>query len=349
MVDLIYEPMFPMHSSGAEGLKKFELDATHETPDSIGPRVNQLLDAQGAVILNGVELTKKSDLLEWADPVGKLMDYTGGTNHRQADQGVLNVGTEPSFANVSAHNEMSYSYRYPNIFMIGCISPTSSGGETVVGDNEAITDDIFETHLGHKLWDQGVIYTRNFSDRNHLASGPLGVFTTWQDVFGTNDRHEAESIAHQTLGGRSPCTIAWSASGNMRLSYEAPAFEFDPDTGKNLLFFSIGNSGYWFRQWAPYNTMPNEDRPFHATFGDGSPFTEEDFKTMVAISNRHSFPVKWERGKVAILRNRRFTHARPPFVIPDGESRELGVLLLEATSRRGIVIGQPDAASVNLY
>ena len=47
MVDLIYEPMFPMHSSGAEGLKKFELDATHETPDSIGPRVNQLLDAQG--------------------------------------------------------------------------------------------------------------------------------------------------------------------------------------------------------------------------------------------------------------------------------------------------------------
>ena len=54
------------------------------------------------------------------------------------------------------------------------------------------------------------------------------------------------------------------------------------------------------------------------------------------VANASSFPLYWESGKVALLDNRRFTHARPQFELSAGETRQLGVVLMNPVERRGI-------------
>ena len=105
-----------------------------------------------------------------------------------------------------------------------------------------------------------------------------------------------------------------------------------------MCFVSLGNHGYWFRQWAPYNELPHINRPFHMQFGDGSEFSEEEIKLFAQITNQYGYPVKWAPERVAVLKNRRFAHARPPYALPEGETREMGVVLMNATPRAGQTI-----------
>ena len=331
--DEIYEPFYPLPKANLKTLDAVSIDYDQlKVGEGQWKTAKDLLKEYGVVLLDNVPLHQKSDLSGLADVFGVGMDYVGGTNKRDRSSNILNVGSEPHFVNVAFHNEMSYSYVYPETFMIGCIKAPSAGGETVIGDNKKFTLDLQETLLGRKLEDNGLIYIRNFHDQNNPLQTSM---VSWQEVFGTENPEEAADKARSVLAGGEEFHIDWRENGGMRISYKAPAFEYDPTTNMNLCFASIGNSGYWFRQWAPFNMVENEDRPFHMHFGDGTEFSECELEQMVRLMARHSIPVKWKPGRVAVLDNRRWTHARPPYELLPEEERVMGVALLNPTSRSG--------------
>lgn len=337
--DTVYESVFPYSPFADEMLARFTVDmGAYALPDDAYAAAQEMLLLQGAVILDNTGIEQVSDLRRICAPFGEMMDYLGGTNDR-ADKGngVLNVGTEPPHANVSAHNEMSYSNIYPEIFVIGCKSAPAIGGQTVIADNHLITQALLKTPFGEKLRVLGVRYIRNFHDaENPPASGAS--FTSWQQVFGTDDKEEAISRAKLVLGGDRICNVETPANGGLRIAYNAPAYEYDAETQTDLCFMSIGNHGYWFRQWPPFNDAPHIERPWHMQFGDGTEFTEDDLALFARISNEYGYPVQWTPGKIAVLKNRRFTHARPPYTLPEGSTREMGVLLMNPASRAGQTI-----------
>lgn len=294
------------------------------------------LSNYGAAIIDHAPLTDLALLREWCLAIGSPMNYEGGTNVRQSQgENVLSVGTEPPWANVSTHNEMSYAYTYPELFVIGCKSAPAGIAPTVVGDNELMTQLLLALPLGKKLQSLGVRYIRNFHDAN-ATDNTSNLFSSWQDVFNTQDPDEVATRAQARLSGEHPCELHWQEDGCLRLTYNAPAFEYDPTLKRNLCFVSIGNHGYWFRQWPPFNTMANIERPFHLQFGDGSEFSEIELDQMAQIGNHSSFPLYWESGRIAILDNRRYTHARPQYTLPEGAKRELGVVLLNPVKRSGV-------------
>ena len=190
--------------------------------------------------------------------------------------------------------------------------------------------------LGEKLRDKGLRYIRNFDNASAHAENRTA-FSSWQDAFVTDDREEVLRHANARLGGERGCTLEWLENGALRLSYYAPAYEYDAVLQRNLCFTSIGNHGYRFRQWVPFNKLPNIELPFHLQFGDGTEFSESELEQMVMVANASSFPLYWAPGTIALLDNRRFTHARPQFELSAGETRQLGVVLMNPVERRGLI------------
>ena len=206
--DAIYESQYPYAAQSEEILQHFTIDVLqYENRDVAIQAAQDALLLQGAVILENTGLHNLSELHNMCKPFGRLMDYIGGTNDRaNQGEGVLNVGTEPPWANVSAHNEMSYSNLYPEVFIIGCKSAPSIGGETVIADNQLITSALLATELGEKLRLYGVRYIRNFHDRNNAQTSGAS-FTSWQQVFDTEEMDEAVSTAKAILGGDQLCEV----------------------------------------------------------------------------------------------------------------------------------------------
>jgi hypothetical protein len=297
----------------------------------------ETLAQHGAAIIDHTSLTDLALLRQWCSSLGTPMNYEGGTNVRQAQgDNVLSVGTEPPWANIATHNKMSYAYRYPECFVIGCQAASPNIAPTMAGDNQLMTHLLMSLPLGDKLQRLGVRYIRNFHDaKNSQDVDPAAALSIWQDVFNTAGPYEVPSRARTRLSGDMDCELLWLKDGKLRLTYQATAFEYDPKLNENLCFVSIGNHGYWFRQWAPFNTLPNRERPFHLQFGNGSEFSEVELEQMAIIGNASSFPIHWQAGRIALLDNRRYTHARPQYNLPKGGIRKLGVVLLNPVQRQG--------------
>ena len=335
-IDLIYEDLFPLRDQAGliEEALTLHADQFNTIASCLAAAYAQL-QQRGAAVIQGAPLNHLSQLHTWCSQFGTQMDYLGGTNARkQQGNGVLNVGSEPPWINVAIHNEMSYANFYPELFIIGCEAASEGVAPTIVGDNQRMTELLLKIPLGEKLMRLGVRYIRNFGNADN-AEADGKAFTHWQDVFDTSDRAKAEAKAQIRLGGNSPCEFDWQVDGSLRLTYAAPAFEYDPTTQKNLCFTSIGNHGYWFRNWRHYNTLDNSDRPFHMQFGDGSEFSEAELADMARIGNASAIPIHWQAGKIALLDNRRYTHARPRYEAQPNAVRRLGVVLLNPVQRKG--------------
>ncbi|MGS2716979.1 TauD/TfdA family dioxygenase [Eionea flava] len=264
-----------------------------------------------------------------ADVIKPLMTYSGGTNSREdLGGGALSVGTEPPHVDVASHNEMSYYFSYPERVMFGCLKCPHERGPTVIADNHQVTIDMLQTAVGQKLWQHGVTYIRNF--HNAACDEDQISLRSWQEAFGVQTAAELIQLCND-MGW----THEFNSHGSVRISYTLPAYEFDPVLQQNLFFTSLGNHGIAFDHWAPFNTLPYDERPYHITYGNGDPIPMADLDCFTRVFSMHEIPVHWKAGKVAILDNRRYTHARPVFTLHEGEKRVLGVQMGMKTTRLG--------------
>ncbi|NRA45482.1 MAG: TauD/TfdA family dioxygenase [Oligoflexales bacterium] len=260
------------------------------------------------------------------------MNYKGGTNSREdLGGGTLSVGTEPPDVDVPAHNEMSYWHRYPEIIMFGCKQCPDGKGPTVIANNLDITKDILSTSVGRKFKEQGVKFIRNFYNEDSKQHGHSETcLRSWQQAFGCSNKSAMIKLCEKENWGYS-----FTEKDDITISYKLPAFEFDPALNENLFFVPIGCHGYAFDHWAPYNSLENHRRPYHLTYGDGSELSTDDINTIEQINDAHGIPIFWENGKILIVDNRRYTHARPPYKADPMKPREIGVRIGNPIERYG--------------
>lgn len=291
--------------------------------------VRRKLGVERAALLRNTGMTELREMNAWARKLGlQPMDYTGGTGYRDAlGDGVLSVGTEPHYTNIEPHCEMCYWDYYPRYILFGCSEIPATGGGTVIADNRRVSDAIRATETGQKIAAKGIRYIRNFSDANYPACIPST--KSWQDAFGFSEWRQLQDYCREK-----DWQLLRRDDGSVQLSYPEVGFEYDPVTGSNLLFTSMARLGRAFDDWPPYNDLPNDQRPYHLSYADGTEFSAADLDALSQAHARYSIPIEWQPGDIAVLDNISWPHARPPFELREGKQRRIGVLVSEAVQRR---------------
>lgn len=221
--------------------------------------------------------------------MGGSMDYEAGTNPRQhIAKNVYDVGA-PDATQMHFHHEMVYAAdSVTNLgFCVAEAVPDGSGA-TFLSANAGATQEILATGLGRKLADLGITYIRCLPSKTDPSVDPARVFNYWQSALGTEDAEEAKAIA-EAKG----LVVDFGPGHFMRTAYTTAAFEFHAASDRNLLYSSVAEGGLLFDNWPGMSHLPHiprdlrkatpAHRPTAITFGDGSPFSEEECRTFVQV------------------------------------------------------------------
>jgi len=333
--------------------EEYTIDVTNEHmmegPEgnpALAKRMLKQFEDVGLVLMRGQnELGNHLDVQrDWAKVcMPNLAKYEGGANPRAGKHvaNVYEVGA-PKEAWLHYHHEMQYigdTVRCLGFCATDVLEPTAEEplrGASYVSCNLKATDDILKTELGQKLKEKGVTYIRCLTDREEFADMD-GVYNHWQMSFGTEDPAVAQKRA-EAKG----LVCEWGENRYLKTKFTVSSFEYYPRLDRNLLYSSIADHGAWFDTWpgmscknymSDYEKATAVERPLAMTYGDGTEFTLEDWKTFVDVYDRHGIPIQWQKGDIAVVCNYRFAHGRLSYDLQEGEKRELGVILGEMKPR----------------
>ena len=264
----------------------------------------------GALLLRGARAMTAT---EFADFVrlfsGKEpLDYVGGASPRLALGGGVYTSTEyPEHYSLSLHNELSYTYRWPEHLFFHCAVAPAGGGETPVADSRALLRSIDAEVVG-EFKRKRIRYERNLA-------GDAGSGYSWRAAFETDDRRAVEDYCRR--GGVS---FSWKEDGGLRLSETRPATAAHPRTGEEVWFNQAdgfhpsGMDAETYR--ALVSAAGEEGLRLNARFGDGSRIDSSMLDSVREAARREMALVPWEEGDILILDNMLAAHGRMPFTGP---------------------------------
>lgn len=202
---------------------------------------------------------------------------------------------QPDFC-LAPHNEQAYlppngTPTYPRKLFFCCLHPAASGGETPISLNQEVHDSIHPDLLS-RFEEHGVCY------RQLLPSGStdsimvqnLGGEQSWQKLFGTESRSEAE-VQCKERG----LEWTWREDGALEVtSATMPAT----------------CNGCWFNQaHNPYSFS-------EVLFGDGTRVTEQEMEHINLVLWNCTVAFRWSPGDVLCLDNERAMHSRMSYDPP---------------------------------
>lgn len=255
--------------------------------------------------------------------------YVAGITDRKAIKGKVMESTRtPETYTIFLHQEMSYLPHNPRLIAFYCHQPADEGGQTVIGDMRRLLEALPDT-LRRKL-DHGAVYGRHFrneADRDDWRAEPRFGHPSWQYWFDTEDR---ELISAQ-LEERN-ITYQWLDDGSLKYWTRMEATVTHPATGELLSFnqlyaqtphrLMVGDA-FIEMMASAYGT--HTQRPYFLSFGDGSPFTDDDFMAIHEEMELRKVEFEWQAGDVMLLDNKLTGHGRTPFKGP----RDIQVMLFE--------------------
>jgi len=284
----------------------------------------------GGIVWRGFPVKGPEDFAELLNPFAPFSKgYVAGITDRKAIKGKVMESTRtPEHFTIFLHQEMAYLPHNPRLIAFYCNQPADEGGQTIIGDMRGLLDALPE-ELRRKF-DLGAIYGRHF--RNEAATDdwraePRYGHPSWQYWFGTDDK----ALISAQLDERD-ITYRWLEDGSLEYWTTMAATVEHPVTGELLSFnqlyaqtpHRIGVGDTFIDMMATaYGT--HTQRPYFLNFGDGSPFTEEDFMVIHEEMERRRVEFEWQAGDVMLLDNKLTGHGRTPFKGP----RDIQVMLFE--------------------
>jgi alpha-ketoglutarate-dependent taurine dioxygenase len=266
----------------------------------------QLLE-WGALLVRGCGALAPADFARFVREFsGKsLIDYVGGASPRvKLGDGVYTSTEYPQNYTLSLHNELSYTYRWPERLYFCCVTASGQGGETSLGDSRAILRGLDEKVV-REFKSKGIKYVRNLH-------GGTGSGYSWQEAFETADRRVIEE--HCRAGG---IGFRWRDDGGLTLSEVRPATALHPLTGEEVWFNQADGfhpSGIDRETYALLiSEMKEEEFRLNSYYGDGAPLDLSMLAHAREVMRRETTLVPWRVGDILILDNLLTAHGRMPF------------------------------------
>ena len=205
------------------------------------------------------------------------------------------------------HNELSYTFRWPQFLFFYCETPAATGGETPIADSRTVLRSL-DRDLVERFRARKVMYVRRLED------DPDSEYS-WQSAFETSDRAEVERFC---AGGR--VGFSWDSDGGLRLTEIRPATAVHPVTSDEVWFNQaegfhpsiLGDDEYS----AVLAAGTSDKLRLNAFFGDGGEFDFADLEHVRAVTRANMVPVRWRAGDVLVLDNVLACHGRMPFTGP---------------------------------
>ncbi|MEV7124020.1 amino acid adenylation domain-containing protein [Kitasatospora griseola] len=268
------------------------------------------LAEHGALLMRGFDVSTPAALAATTDFVFAAPYAT--TEHPRAlvEGRVVSPVDYPASKELYWHNEDSFNHLWPATLAFSCAVPPASGGETTVVDG-AVAYQGLERAARDRFEEHGVCYVRRYHP---------GIGLPWQTVFGTEDRNEVERQC-QAKG----MEFAWE-DGVLTTLARRPAVLPDDRHGP-----------LWFAQILHWHVSCLDDRmrrdlaklfgermPRSCTYGDGTTIPDEVVEQLVITSRRNEYAVRWQRGDLLLVDNRRAAHGRRSYEGPRGILVALG-------------------------
>lgn len=261
----------------------------------------------GALLLRGCPALAVPDFARFVREFsGKsLIDYVGGASPRvKLGEGVYTSTEYPQNYALSLHNELSYTYRWPEHLFFYCVRTAGRGGETSLGDSRAILKGVDEKVV-REFKRKGIRYVRNLH-------GGRGSGYSWQEAFETDDRSVIE--AHCRAGG---IRFDWKDDGGLTLCEVRPATATHPLTGEEVWFNQADGFHPSALDRETYEqliaTMKEEEFRLNSYYGDGTPLDLSALAHAREVMRRETALVPWRVGDILILDNLLAAHGRLPF------------------------------------
>lgn len=267
--------------------------------------VDQLVHIHGAVLFRGFNVDNEEDFARARDEVfGQSLDYVDGNSPRTKLKNQIYTTTEyPADQEISMHNELSYSSRWPARLILCCIEPASEGGETPLADCRqvlrALRPETAEIFLNNR-----VKYIRNLHDG-------AGMGPSWQDTFETTDRSAVEKFC--TEGN---IEFRWKEDGGIWLCQVGLGTAVHPET----------KEVHWFNQVDQFHptNLPEEmceylmfeyegreeELPLYSCLEDGTQIPLDVYEEIRRVNKEQSVYAPWHKGDLLIVDNMLLMHGR---------------------------------------
>jgi alpha-ketoglutarate-dependent taurine dioxygenase len=270
--------------------------------------IDKTLLEKGAILFKGTGADTISKFEELTGSISeKFRNYVDGNYPRRNLQGHVYVSTEydPKY-DITLHNELSYSVKWPSRLFFGCIVPPGSGGETPLADSREIYK-IMNPDLLEELETKKVRYVRNL--HNGEGMGP-----SWQQTFETTDPAVVEEHCRAMA-----IDFEWKPGGGIKLIHIRPASRVHPVTGEKVWFNQVD-------QYHPSHFIPEiyealmlvtggdeEQLPLYASYGDGTRIPDSTIKEIIDTIDKAVVLRPWHKGDFVILENMLVAHGRKSY------------------------------------
>ena len=237
----------------------------------------------------------------------KFRNYVDGNYPRRNLQGHVYISTEyDAKFDITLHNELSYSLKWPSRLFFGCIIPPATGGETPLADSRKVYKNMNPALL-EEFERKQVRYVRNLHNGDGMGS-------SWQQTFETEDPKEVERHC-----GAMQIEYEWKDNGAIKLIHIRPATRVHPLTGEKVWFNQVDQyHPSHFRQEV-YEVLMllasgiEEDLPLFSSFGDGTPIGTDAIQEIIKTVNNEAVIRPWDKGDFVMVENMLVAHGRKSY------------------------------------
>lgn len=262
----------------------------------------------GTVLIKGANINSVARFEQFTGGIApKFRDYVDGNYPRKNLQGHVYISTEydPNY-DITMHNELSYSFKWPSMLFFACVVPPGKGGETPLADSRKIVREM-NPNLLKEFETRNVRYIRNLH-------GGDGMGPSWQQTFDTTDPKKVEMHCENIQ-----TKFYWKENGGLKLESIRPATRLHPVTKEKV----------WFNQVDQYHPshFPEdiyeglimlaegnvEELPLYVSWGDGGEINESVIKEVMDTIDRVVVIRPWEEGDFVAVDNMLVAHGRKAY------------------------------------
>ncbi|GHE06680.1 TauD/TfdA family dioxygenase [Streptomyces alanosinicus] len=260
----------------------------------------------GAVLVRGLGPLTVDDFSKAAEHLLDVVVRDNGEHEPANDTGDVQTPVPyDAGRKLLWHNENSFNHRWPLLLLFSAELPAADGGQTPLADARRMLE-VLDPGLVRRFRDRGVAYLRTYGS---------GVGRSWQSVFHTESRSEAEARCRREGIG-----FQWGTDGTLRTRAVRPAVVEHPLTGQ-LSWFA--QAQHWHpsclddeTREAVLSVYAPDELPRDCRYGDGSVIEGAVMEEILHAYQSIERTFDWVKGDVLIVDNVASAHARNPYTPP---------------------------------
>lgn len=236
----------------------------------------------------------------------RFMSYIDGNSPRtKLTQSVYTSTEYDKSQQITMHNELSYSWKWPNKLFFSCLQPAETGGETLIADSREILSRM-EQEIVSNIVKRGLLYLRNLH-------GGDGFGPSWQETFETEDRHQVESYCRQFS-----IEFEWRDKNMLRLRQSSRGIIEHRETKERVWFNQIDQfhpchlgEDIYEGLMAIYHSCDNF--PMYVSFRDGGSIGADMVSEILDTISKVTIAPSWQKNELLFIDNELVCHGRNPF------------------------------------